>query len=967
MGEIYWPEEPALAKMTRASLLNKFKGIVMATKAKKEKAVNGAEEASRWPKRFQTEFAKEFANDPFARLLVCLGAAAELKSPDLTDSYQESLNHLAYGGRRELPASTPLAPVWASVEQRAAWSQLVQFASANYEYRFDEPAGTVGQGARALIEEAKAVAQKKGEEAQAKSLEKVLGWLAPAGRPAKLSKSDAQECSLALWKAIVGLVSEHAGQEPSKERVGELKAKGRDCLAGEFGLQPGQIDALSSDPQLCKALGRLAFLGAEDPLLVPAMLRRNGTGILAKLVQNFTGDEFKKMLEKDRYSFGGSSMTVGAIAEMRNADFEKNIGGAGGHALRVAHFAHDSSMDQALPQNAMPMMHLRLAVFALSAPEPWRAQARDALLRATSTPQDPGAPDHWAKVSHLGDIQNKNLGMEGKRAIGANTRGESMRESMTDAYKIFQWRNPSELLARVSGAAGQKTLRAAVEESEAFAVKAAMALCAATSQASKHSGQRRMLAAALAERAAQGFAGLPNEPELDDLLPGYEAPPASGGVPAWSAGEAEADPMVKLASLAAKIHGLGAEDSMGLVGEAKRALAEKNGLTAAGWKGLAANAELRDLFSKAVQRSLSASKGPARTSGYGALGKMSEEIMSSADATGRSAKSRIQVIAAREQNGVDIESFSKALSAGAAVGMQAEDLAEALRLLEANASGSMCALISGLLPSLPKTRGDQSPSLTDAAGRFPLLLEDAKAISAMGPALLKSIMAKHKKNQKGVSIEEARSKTLAMVSDVCDCAANMPGGFWARLDQKDPMSHALRMHEEWVANLRAADVNSNEAMGLRWAPLVGSDAKGRVSAVEMLSGRELHTEGEAMRHCVSSYASKCREGASRIVSLRIDGSRSSTLELAPCDAKGNQFSSVDFYDIDSRLRVKQWKVVQHRGKCNAVVNHPELVGFAEEIAAKAQAGFEESTRKMVEKKIAEKAEGSKAKASGPKM
>lgn len=613
------------------------------------------------------------------------------------------------------------------------------------------------------------------------------------------------------------------------------------------------------------------------------------------------------------------------------------------------------------------MMHLRLAIFALSAAEPWRGVARDALLRATATPQDPGAPDPWEKVSHLGDVQHILLGVEGKRPVGAKTRGEALRESMTDAYKIFQWRNPSRLLAGISGAAGQKTLRAAVEESEAFAAKAAMALCAATSQASLHSGQRRMLATALAEGAAQGFAGLPSEPELEDLLPGYDAPPDAGGAPAWSAGEAEADPMVKLASLAAKIHGLAASDSIGLVGEAKRALSEKNGLTAAGWKGLAANAELRELFSKAVQRSLSAAKGPARSSGYGALGKMSEEIMSSADATGRSAKSRIQGIAGREQNGVDIESFSKALSAGAAVGLQTEELAEALRLLEANASGSMCALISGLLPALPKARGEDSSSLTDAAGRFPLLLEDAKAIAAMGPAFLKSIMAKHKKNQKGVSIEVARSKTLAMVSDICDCAVNMPGGFWARLDPKDPMSHALRMHEEWVANLRTADVNSSEAMALRWAPLVGSDAMGRVSAVEMLSGRELHMEGEAMRHCVSSYAGKCREGGSRIVSLRIDGSRSSTLELAPCDAKGSAFSSVDFSDIDSRLRVKQWKVIQHRGKCNAVVTHPELVFFAKEIAAKALAGFEESTRKMVERKAAGKAEQSKAKASGPKM
>jgi hypothetical protein len=765
-----------------------------------------------------------------------------------------------------------------------------------------------------------------------------------------------------MARALCAMVADHAQRGAPAGRFDELAAKGRDVLAAEFGMGPEAIDELSADVQLCKALGRLAFVGATDPLLIRPMLRRPGSELWVAMRRALAPSDLKKQLESRGYYAFDEKLSAQTQDRISKALAEAAGGANRSHALRLAKFSTEASLDAALPLSVLPMAYMRMSLFALGAPGQWGAMAREAILAGTSTPSDPLAADPWEKVGPLGDVQNAALGMEGKRPLGAKNRGEAMREAFGDAHKIFQWRNPALLFRGLGNAVGARTLETARLEAEAFGAKGSMAMAAVASQISKFSGQRRALATALAERAAQGFAGLEEDPDLIDLLPGYEPSAGSEDLPDFKAGGLASDPMGKVALLAAKLHGLGSLDASGLVGEAKRALGEKNGLSGAGWKALAGNEELRELFAKAAQRSLGELRAPNRGSalGYGGVKKLAEDIMSSADASGRSAVSRLRSMAAKACSGMEIEAFAKSMSAGAASSVASEDLAEALRLVEASGGGALCALMAGMLPSLPKSAYESESSLTSAAGRIPLIVEDAKALEKLGPALLRGILARHKKHMKGTDIEAARARTLAMVADIADCAKGMQGGFWARLDPKDPVSHALRMHEEWVANLRAADVDADQAMRLKWAPLVGSDAMGRATAQELLSGRELHEEGEIMRHCVSSYAGKCREGASRIVSLRLDGARSSTLELAPCDARGLQFQALDFSDIEARGKVKSWKVVQHRGKCNAQVVHKDLLAFAEEIASRAQAGFEATTeklaKKLAEQKAAEKAE-----------
>lgn len=67
--------------------------------------------------------------------------------------------------------------------------------------------------------------------------------------------------------------------------------------------------------------------------------------------------------------------------------------------------------------------------------------------------------------------------------------------------------------------------------------------------------------------------------------------------------------------------------------------------------------------------------------------------------------------------------------------------------------------------------------------------------------------------------------------------------------------------------------------GLDWEPEELSAEGWRF--VELTSGRELLREGEALHHCVASYAALCASGHSAIVSLSRNGIRRLTIELDP--------------------------------------------------------------------------------------
>ncbi len=73
------------------------------------------------------------------------------------------------------------------------------------------------------------------------------------------------------------------------------------------------------------------------------------------------------------------------------------------------------------------------------------------------------------------------------------------------------------------------------------------------------------------------------------------------------------------------------------------------------------------------------------------------------------------------------------------------------------------------------------------------------------------------------------------------------------------------------------------------------------SFVELTSGKELFLEGQALHHCVASYAARCAEGHSAIVSVRFQDERRVTVEIHPASRQ----------------------VVQAKGMCNRQVSRDE--------------------------------------------
>ncbi|MCU0916685.1 MAG: PcfJ domain-containing protein [Planctomycetes bacterium] len=79
-----------------------------------------------------------------------------------------------------------------------------------------------------------------------------------------------------------------------------------------------------------------------------------------------------------------------------------------------------------------------------------------------------------------------------------------------------------------------------------------------------------------------------------------------------------------------------------------------------------------------------------------------------------------------------------------------------------------------------------------------------------------------------------------------------------------------------------------------WDWVLDEGAPGQWTFAELTSGAELFREGQAMHHCVASYAGRCAAGHAAIVSLSHEGVRRVTVEINP--------------------RTRQ--IVQARGACN---------------------------------------------------
>lgn len=142
---------------------------------------------------------------------------------------------------------------------------------------------------------------------------------------------------------------------------------------------------------------------------------------------------------------------------------------------------------------------------------------------------------------------------------------------------------------------------------------------------------------------------------------------------------------------------------------------------------------------------------------------------------------------------------------------------------------------------------------------------------------------------------------------VDDWAADNAGAFYTRLNPKLRWAHLRRGEEEWHQEVIVRQASSGQG----WEPALGSwsDPTGQWSAEELLTPTELAKEGAAMRHCVGGYSSYCRDGNSRIFSIKKNGVRALTA----------QFESGAARSVAGELETTPsvWKLKQNKGPCNA--------------------------------------------------
>lgn len=109
---------------------------------------------------------------------------------------------------------------------------------------------------------------------------------------------------------------------------------------------------------------------------------------------------------------------------------------------------------------------------------------------------------------------------------------------------------------------------------------------------------------------------------------------------------------------------------------------------------------------------------------------------------------------------------------------------------------------------------------------------------------------------------------------------------------------------EWHRNLLTAESEASAENGLEWPAVLAQPWHyGDIDVVELTSERQLRLEGQAMLHCVGTYAASCASGDSIIVSLR--------------NRLGHPLSTAQLALREGAPRVL---VVQHRAARNALVS-----------------------------------------------
>lgn len=251
-----------------------------------------------------------------------------------------------------------------------------------------------------------------------------------------------------------------------------------------------------------------------------------------------------------------------------------------------------------------------------------------------------------------------------------------------------------------------------------------------------------------------------------------------------------------------------------------------------------------------------------------------------------------------------------------------------------------------------------------AKAKSEALASDPEALAAAEEA-----WKKHRRSFRSNRKPAARSPLeLAMFSSlsdlqlVSDWVEGSEAGFWQALPERPSWGALWRGQRGWhaeedFARRQKAELSAakgkNPTSGAHWGSFLKTFRDGEWEAVDLSCAADLKAEGEAMSHCVSSYSSNCRSGESRILSIRLGGSRVATLQLQPFRGK----SPVSWAQADESC---EWRAVQNRGRFNAAVSDKAALAFCEKTRLAYSQAHAEGIRKSREaaaKKRSETLEG----------
>lgn len=215
------------------------------------------------------------------------------------------------------------------------------------------------------------------------------------------------------------------------------------------------------------------------------------------------------------------------------------------------------------------------------------------------------------------------------------------------------------------------------------------------------------------------------------------------------------------------------------------------------------------------------------------------------------------------------------------------------------------------------------------------------------------VKAKAAGNPGVLSAKEALSGEVA---DLSDWLVGSELGIWQNLPKDATWGQLKRISKLWHDEQEAIELDrlsrekakfqeEKEAHKLdpfasrateHWEPIMGSFKSEGWEAVELTSQAQLTVEGQAMKHCVSSYSGYCREGSLRIFSIRFDGERKCTMEV-----RGDA-------DLRSLGAGAQFKITQNKGKHNAEVTSPATRGFCKDALAEVEKSWKAKHAQIME-------------------